>query len=350
MNFGIPTRIHIVILTVTIVGFLPFISHNTSSAYGQFGNSISGFVYGLERKPVADIDVELLDDLSRTVGRTRTNGSGRYVFNGMGSGRFTVRVLAFATDYQEQDGEIEIINFSSQSGSGLRIGGHSNEQKDFYLKLKKGVAIAAAGSFFAQDVPADAKKLYDKGIAELDHKLYKDGQSSLRAAIDIFPKYYAALERLGNENIRMGNPESYMMAESLFKSAVEVNPRGYKSWYGLAYARYALSKNTEALAAVQKAVELNSNWTEAVLLAGSLLRQAKRYDESEKQLLKAKELSKSTNADVHWQLALLYANGLKRYADAARELKLFLKVQPDTKDAESIKKLIADFEAKAQKT
>ena len=48
------------------------------------------------------------------------------------------------------------------------------------------------------------------------------------------------------------------------------------------------------------------------------------------------------------ELATLYGNNMNRYADAARELKLFLKAQPDSKDAENIKKLIADFEAKAQ--
>jgi hypothetical protein len=38
---------------------------------------------------------------------------------------------------------------------------------------------------------------------------------------------------------------------------------------------------------------------------------------------------------------------MKRYADAAKELKLYLKAAPDAKNAEQIKKLIADFEAKA---
>jgi regulator of sirC expression with transglutaminase-like and TPR domain len=45
-------------------------------------------------------------------------------------------------------------------------------------------------------------------------------------------------------------------------------------------------------------------------------------------------------------LALLY-NQLKRYKEAADELELFLKVEPDAKDTELIKKLIEKFDNKA---
>ena len=56
------------------------------------------------------------------------------------------------------------------------------------------------------------------------------------------------------------------------------------------------------------------------------------------------------SSDVHWELALLYGNGLNRYRDAARELKLFLKAKPDYADAEKkkVEKLIATFEEKAK--
>jgi hypothetical protein len=79
------------------------------------------------------------------------------------------------------------------------------------------------------------------------------------------------------------------------------------------------------------------------------MRHAKKYADAEKQILKARELSKDSIAQVHWELALLYGNDMKRYADAAKELKLFLKAEPNVKDSENIKKLIADFEAKASK-
>jgi len=83
-------------------------------------------------------------------------------------------------------------------------------------------------------------------------------------------------------------------------------------------------------------------------LSGSLLRQAKEYEKAEKQLLKVRELAGDLMPDVHWELALLYGNGMKRYKEAAKELRAYLKARPDDKKAETIKKLIADFEEKAK--
>ena len=59
-------------------------------------------------------------------------------------------------------------------------------------------------------------------------------------------------------------------------------------------------------------------------------------------LEQADHLAASKSPDVHWQLALLF-NQVKRYKEAADELELFLKVEPDAKDTELIKKLIKRF-------
>jgi regulator of sirC expression with transglutaminase-like and TPR domain len=69
------------------------------------------------------------------------------------------------------------------------------------------------------------------------------------------------------------------------------------------------------------------------------LRQTSKLDEAEASLRKADQLADSKLPDAHWQLALLF-NQLKRYKEAADELEIFLKVQPDARDAELIKKLI----------
>jgi tetratricopeptide (TPR) repeat protein len=77
-----------------------------------------------------------------------------------------------------------------------------------------------------------------------------------------------------------------------------------------------------------------------------LLRQASKLDEAETYLKQANRLSESKLPDVHWQLALLF-NQLKRYKEAADELELFLKVQPDSRDKEMIQKLIQQLRQKS---
>lgn len=347
MKRTVERRIGFASLILGLVFAAPFAVHTQG-----FGNRISGVVYGLQNRPVADVDVELLNEFSQTVQRTRTGASGQYIFAGMRSGRFTIRVRPHMTDYEEKSETVEIVNSSVPDGQGgLRSSAHASEDIDIYLKLKRGVTAAtAAGAIFVQDVPPAAKRLYEQALSQFVEKRPGEAQANLRAAIEIFPKYYAALERLGSEYVMMGESRTMQAAEILLTAAVGVNPRGFKSWFGLAYARFSLGKFPDSLTAIQKANELNANVPEAVLLWARLLRQEKKFADAEKRFLKAKGLANGGIPEIHWELALLYGNDLKRYADAAKELRLFLKARPDAKDAGAIEKLIAEFTTKAEKS
>jgi Tfp pilus assembly protein PilF len=316
---------------------------SSTSASGQ-GNSISGIVFGVDRRPVPDVDVELLDDFSRTLQRVRTNGSGRFSFYRLPSGRFKVRVLPFRTDYEEQEQDVEIVNFSRGSGSGDdRISGITAEQRDFYLRLRKGATLGTTGSVFVQDVPPDAKKLYDSAVSDLKEKRTKEAYTALKTSIEIFPKYFAALELLGTEYLNAGH---YEASQVLLTLATEVNPRSFKSWHGLSYSLYSQKKYPEAIVAIEKAMEINGSVPEGMLLNGVLLRRTLKYAEAEKQLSKAKELYGDSVPEIRRELGLVYADE-KRYKDAVKELKSYLKARPDAKDAGAIKTLLTEIEGKA---
>ena len=338
----IPIRRSLTLAVLLALGLI----FSTLSVSAQGGNSIGGHVFGADRRPLADIHVELLDDLSRTLTRARTDASGRYTFFGLSSGRFKVRVMPFGTDYEEQEVDVEIVSFARGVGGEQRMVGLTREQKDFQLRPRKGTNLEVAlGSIFVQEVPDKAKKLYDAAIDDLQNKRTKEAYASLKAAIEIFPTYFLALERLGMEYVRAGHFDA---AEVLLTLATDVNARAYRSYHGLAVARYSQKKYPEAMIAIDKALEINAFVPESLLLSGSLLRQAKRYPEAEKRLLKANELAAGSMPDIHWELALLYGNGLGRYQEAAKELKLYLKARPDHKDSENIRKLITEFEEKAK--
>src|SRR2546423_13536762 len=110
----------------------------------------------------------------------------------------------------------------------------------------------------------------------------------------------------------MGRPEGSEGAGLPLGMAVEINPRGFTSWYNLGYTRYMLKAYPDALTAAQKAVEINGQSPEAAALNGTLLRLTKKPADAEKLLLKAKELSRDTMPQGHLQLALLYGNDMKR--------------------------------------
>jgi tetratricopeptide (TPR) repeat protein len=346
-------KLYVWVVFAGLTAFMPILSPKTSGVNAQegIGNRISGYVFGFQRTPLDRVDVELLDDLNRTINRTRTNGSGLYVFYGMTQGRYIVRVLPFTTDYEEQEAELEIINIVRTSTNQVTGGGRGaisapdNKQQDFYLKTRQGAITGTTGAIFVQDIPKEAKTLYEKGLDQLRDNKQKEAFASLIAAIEKYPTYYYAMETLGTEYVRL---RYYEAAQVLLANAVEINPRGYRSWYGLAYSFSALGKPSAALAASEKAIELNPNSAEALLIHGVILRQNKKFDQAEKQYIKAKGLNiKSYMPEIHRQLGFLYGYEMKRYADAVRELKLYLKARPDGKESDDIKKRIKELEEKA---
>ena len=294
------------------------------------GNTITGFVFDPQRRPIAQVYVELIDDVNSVLQRMRTDGSGRFVFRGVSHGRFQVRVLALGTIYEDQTQEVETSGRPSRD----------TVQKDFYLRLRKSGPVSAPGTIFAQEIPEEAKTIYQRAVADLDRSRLEDGVAGLESALKIFPDYYLALERLGLIYLTQ---QKYEKAVGVFGKAVVVNPRSFNGWYGLSISHYALKRSDAAVEAAQKAVTLNSNSADALLALGVSLRQAKRYEEAEKPLKQADKITKGLSPDVHWHLALLYAKNLNRFSDAANELELYLKTTPDTSQTENIRKLIKQY-------
>lgn len=327
--------------------FLAFIGEAQAEPFSfhsvrQNRNTINGFVFDSQRRPVAQVYIELQNDVYSTLARTKTNDSGRFSFGGLSAGRFYIRVLPYGTNLEEQTQEVEIVNFIAPGRSVSE-----NVQKDFHLRVRRNDADSRAvtDSVFVQDVPEQARKSYQKAVAELDDKKVESGIAELKNALKLFPDYYSALERLGNEFIKQ---QKYREAQEVFKRAVAVNSRSYSGWYGLGYASYGLRESETAVEAAEKAVSLNPNAVEALLILGISQRQGKLYDKAEKSLKRADKLAQGKSADVHWNLALLYAHNFNRFKEAADKLELFLKAEPKAENAEAIKKLIKQFREKAR--
>jgi tetratricopeptide (TPR) repeat protein len=321
-----------------------------SSLTAQQGrNSITGNIFGESRNPMADLHVELLDDMGMTISRARTNGVGRYVFYNLPTGRYKIKVLTYGTDYIEQIQDVSLLPLSASPGSGAE-----NQQVDFYLRMREGANAGpfyAPGRVFAQEVPDAARKLYEKGVGELGAKKEKEGFASLKRALEIFPTYYEALNRLGTEYVVLGNRDrSYLEAALILLSkAVEINPNSYSSSFGLGFTQYQLGFVDQSIVSLQRAVTNYNKSFNAHLWLGIALKRAGKLEQAEAALKRANELTKGKHADVHWHLAQIYRDQ-KRYAEAASALELFLKTQPDARDAEKIRQVIAELKVKASKS
>lgn len=296
-------------------------------------NTINGQVWAPNNRPVPNIYVELLNEVNSTLDRQRTSQAGQFTFTGISSGRFKLRVLALGTDYLEATMDVQIMN--------LVQGMSDNQYVDIRMRydpkrVKLGSGGPAEEVFVQEGITKDAEKRYNKGLDLLMDKKSAQAIAEFKAAIEIFPNYYYALNAMGKELVEQ---KKYQDALEPLIRAIDLNQRSYTSYYALGYACYQLNQIPQAVEAAKAATILKPASLDAQLLYGTVSRISGSYDAAEKILLKAKTLGDNKFAPVNWQLALVY-NRLKRNKEAADELDSYLKNQPNAANKKDVQELI----------
>lgn len=330
------SKITFILLFVTAVFFL---SQKT------FASTIAGIVYDNKRNPLTEVDVELLDDYYRLVNRTKTNASGRYEFGGLGDGRFTVRVLPFRYDFADESALVEITTITSVSNQV----GNTYLTQDFYLTPRKGsLADTETGVIFAQETPKEAQKIYEAATKDLSRRKNDEGIAGLRKAINIFPDYFLALQSLGKE---LFAKDEYGEAIQILLKASEVNPNSPTTFYYMGYSLVKLNYTKAAIIPLNQALSLAPSSVQILYVLGIAETGETKYLDAEKHLLQAEKLSKADVPEIHWQLAQLYGNHLRKFKEAADELELYLKTGKfDEEQKAKIKKTINELREKAKKS
>jgi cytochrome c-type biogenesis protein CcmH/NrfG len=304
----------------------------------QNSNMISGHVTDNEHNSISELRVELLNEVDTVIQVVKTNGSGLFVFRKLSDGTFHIRIQASDKGYLSQTKRVELAR---------PLGfGAASEEVDFVLIPHRNTAEPGKSEVvFVQNVPEQARKLYQRAAQLIQQSdKHQEALATLRQAIEIYPEYFDALDLLGTEQVKQ---REYDSAFASLAKALEINPKSPSSWFALGVAQYNTKQHPAAVESLRRAVSLKGNSVNANLWLGIALRQTGPLEEAERYLKQADQLAGSKLADAHWQLALLY-NQLKRFGEAADQLEVFLKVQPDAQDVEKIKKLIKQFRAQAQ--
>lgn len=308
-------------------------------------NRISGFVFDQNRNPLSDTYVELQDELYRTLVTVKTNSAGLYIFTGMSAGTFYVRAFPTGTDFIEQTIKVQITNLRVPGGN---LGQSAAITQDFYLRSRKEDSDTPnyqAGVIFAQEIPDKAKTAYEKAVSQLEKKKSSEAIKFLEEAISIFPKYFIALNRLGYVYFEKAK---YVKASEYFARAANVNRKSESTIFYLAYSVFITKRYDTTLTILESALAEDHTTSRIYLLFGKCYRIKKKFIDAERALKFAENLNTANDPEVHWELAKLYGNDLKKYDDAAKQLELFLKLQPKAKDRKQIRKLIQKFKAKAK--
>jgi|SRR5882724_7265486 len=308
--------------------------------------AIEGRVTSSLGRPLSDMRVMLKNGSYSEIATSLTDGSGRFRFMNLVSGSYYIEVEPGATEYERQTVRIVAQPFKEQSG-------HSEVfHQDIVLVPRKsnnallGPISASDAVVFHQDVPEAAKKEYEQGIKNLEKGSFDSAAQSLKRAIELFPDYYDALERLGSEYAIRDDAKS---ALSLLMHAVEINRDGWRGFYFLGIAQHKTNQHAESVKSLQRAVELNPNSPNANMWLGMVFADnpATRADAIQS-LERAVKLSKDPlPGQAYYYLGGLYLKN-NQYKEAADAFEMLLRLSPEIGEKDKIKNMIAQLRQKAK--
>ena len=184
------------------------------------------------------------------------------------------------------------------------------------------------------DVPKPALKHYRAGMKALEEGDSPRAITELRAAIERYPKYYAAHLELGRE-LRLRR--RFTEAEPVILSLKEIAPRKAEPHIEHGIVLLSLERHERAVEALEAALRLEeTNWAAHLFLGWALLE--KEAGKAEIHFMRALKLDEQKAARAHLALARLAdAKGLRE--SAIRHLDIYLALAPDAHDAEAARKL-----------
>ena len=192
--------------------------------------------------------------------------------------------------------------------------------------------------------PKDARKAYDKGRELMKKNKLADAQKELDKAVTLHPKFAAAWFEIGR--IRAAGNQAPEAREAFLK-AVEADAKYVNPYLPLANMAVAEQKWDDAAGFSGKLIKLNPvDYPVAFLLNGIANYNLKKYEEAEKSAAEAVKLDPQHRLPKAHHLlgALLAEKG--ELAPAAAQLRDYLKFAPQAGDADGVKKMLGEIEAR----
>ena len=269
---------------------------------------------------------------------TTSNGNGSFVFRQLVGGRYTILIDA-GEGYATATEVVDVID-SGSGGSMSRLGEIYTVQ--IHLRPTSGQPVTK-GVVSANDPPKAALDLYNKALESVKDGHRDKAIEQLKGAIAIHPKFVAALNGLGVQYMKLGN---YQAAYEAFSSALKLTPDSFILHLNCGVTLYSLNKYREAEAEFAAALLKNEASGAAHIYRARTLIALNRLDDAAKDLTRAVEIGGDDVQVAHRYLAGIYVEKGEN-VEAVKQLELYLKTAPTSKETDQIKNLIKELNKKA---
>jgi tetratricopeptide (TPR) repeat protein len=197
-------------------------------------------------RPAERVNVRLESVSGGFVGEERTDSLGKFRFSGLQPIQYLVSIRL--PGFKEIQREVNLVMIPSDY---IQVGLVPDGP------LPGGASIYSPKVLDA-NVPAEARKEFERGDAALTGNKSAEGISHLEKAIQIYPKFVEAELRLGAAYMDQQNWEK---AEQALKHAFEVDPNAANAQFALGEVYFQQRKFSEAEKALVKGLEIeNRSW------------------------------------------------------------------------------------------
>lgn len=298
---------------------------------GAGGNHvITGRIY-FPTQPRDDIRIKVrLESTSDPSLSTSTNADGVFRFSGLNTGYYTLIVDAGA-EFEIFREKIDIERGNTYSPRSVQV--------PIHLRLK-GSPERIIGTVPA--VPKAAADLFDKGMIAGKKDDHKKAVEHLNAAIALYPQFALALNELGVQYLKLGEPDK---AAAALETAVGLAPEDFHSRLNYGIALLNQKKFAQSEEQLRLALKQNDTAPTAHMYLGIALMSQQKLDDAENELHLAVKSNSNDVASAHRYLGGIYW-GKRDYKRAADELEAYLKLVPKAADAERTRAAIKDLRSK----
>lgn len=190
------------------------------------------------------------------------------------------------------------------------------------------------------NIPKRAAKEFTKASREMEQQQWKQAETDLQRAINIYPQYAAAYNNLGVVYARGG--DRGREADAL-RQAISIDSRYVPAYVNLARMDIAENKFMDAETNLRRAAELDpENGVVLVLLTYSEYMNH-HFDDVIGNCAKVHALNNAPHAFAHWSAAFALEQK-KQIAQAGEEFRKFVKEEPGGQRADDARKEIANIE------
>jgi Flp pilus assembly protein TadD len=292
-------------------------------------NSIIGTVFSPSGRPLQQRVSIRLSTMTRGDRVFTTNENGAFAFRGLPSGSYTITIDR-EVEYKPYTTSVDVL----QTGGGGRPT-PTVVTVNIRLEYKDRNKVAVVNAELLS-VPEKARNHYHKGMEESEKGNRETAIEEFKQAIAEYPSFTMAFNELGVQYLKLARVDE---ADQAFQNALRIDPDSFPALTNRGIANVMMKRYGEAVPILRKALEKNDQLAVCHYFLGQALANLGLFDEAEKELVVSLKLGKEQMKEAHRILAIIYSSR-RANKQAAKALETYLKLAPDTPDADQIKERI----------